>query len=265
MGIAQILVFIPAILIPMGYAVSWEDWWTYDGISGPSFWGLINPEWSLCNAGRKQSPINIDPEKLLYDHTLEKISVGMDKTHGHVYNTGHGISFIVDLNINEMVNISGGPLSYNYPIYDISIHFGLKDDIGSEHAIDNSHYAGEIQLLAFNADLYDNYSMASTHPNGLVALSILLQISQTSNPELRRMTDAAASAAQYRGDNKRMENITIGHLLPATQDYMTYEGSQTQPGCSETVTWIIMNKPVYITPKQVKIIKKGLSKFCSDF
>ena len=34
-------------------AVNWLEWWTYDGISGPSFWGLINPEWSLCNQGRR--------------------------------------------------------------------------------------------------------------------------------------------------------------------------------------------------------------------
>ena len=43
-----------------------------------------------------------------------------------------------------MVNITGGPLSYNYPIYDISFHFGLRDEIGSEHTIDGSHYAGEV-------------------------------------------------------------------------------------------------------------------------
>ncbi len=28
-------------------------------ISGPSFWGLINPDWSLCNGGMRQSPVNI--------------------------------------------------------------------------------------------------------------------------------------------------------------------------------------------------------------
>ena len=52
---------------------------------------------------------------------------------------------------------------------------------------------------------------------------------------------------------KKIENVTIPNLLPTTQDYMTYEGSQTQPGCSETVTWIILNKPIYITHKQVEL------------
>ena len=47
------------------------------------------------------------------------------------------------MDINEMVNISNGPLSYNYPIYDVSLHFGLRDEIGSEHLVDGSHYAGE--------------------------------------------------------------------------------------------------------------------------
>ena len=37
--------------LPGVLAVNWLEWWTYDGISGPSFWGLINPEWSLCNQG----------------------------------------------------------------------------------------------------------------------------------------------------------------------------------------------------------------------
>ena len=40
---------------------SWASWWTYEGISGPSYWGLINPAWTMCNKGRAQSPVNIDP------------------------------------------------------------------------------------------------------------------------------------------------------------------------------------------------------------
>ena len=231
-------------------AVSWEDWWTYDGISGPSFWGLINPEWSLCNAGRMQSPINVDPKGLLYDHTLANINLGSDKTNGHVFNTGHGVSFLCDLGINEMVNISGGPLSYNYPIYDVSLHFGLRDDQGSEHTIDGEHFAGELQLLGYNADLYDNYTTASNHPNGLVGVVVLIQVGTYSNSELRKITDAAMSV-QYRGDRKKVENVTISNLLPETIGYMTYEGSQTAPGCSEVVNWIIINKPIYITQKQV--------------
>ena len=42
---------------------------------GPSFWGLINPDWNLCNSGKRQSPVNVDPRSILYDPGLSEISV----------------------------------------------------------------------------------------------------------------------------------------------------------------------------------------------
>lgn len=46
---------------------------------GPSFWGLINPQWMLCNKGRRQSPIDIEPAKMLYDPNLRPLSVDKHK------------------------------------------------------------------------------------------------------------------------------------------------------------------------------------------
>ncbi|XP_069999480.1 carbonic anhydrase-related protein 11-like [Penaeus vannamei] len=59
----------------LGVSWDWHSWWTYDGISGPQFWGLINPEWSLCTHGRRQSPINLDPSLLLYDPNLRPLHI----------------------------------------------------------------------------------------------------------------------------------------------------------------------------------------------
>ena len=36
-------------LLAGGVAANWNEWWTYDGISGPAYWGLINPAWTMCN------------------------------------------------------------------------------------------------------------------------------------------------------------------------------------------------------------------------
>lgn len=44
-------------------------------ISGPAFWGLINPEWSLCNKGRRQSPVNLEPQRLLFDPNLRPLHI----------------------------------------------------------------------------------------------------------------------------------------------------------------------------------------------
>lgn len=42
---------------------------------GPAFWGLINPEWSLCNRGRRQSPVNLEPQRLLFDPNLRPLHI----------------------------------------------------------------------------------------------------------------------------------------------------------------------------------------------
>ncbi|GFQ75263.1 carbonic anhydrase-related protein 10 [Trichonephila clavata] len=44
--------------------------------------------------------------------------------------------------------------------------------------------------------------------------------------------------------------------MPDTHFYMTYEGSTTMPGCYETVTWIVMNKPIYITKQQLFALRR---------
>ena len=40
---------------------NWDYWWTYEGISGPEYWGVLNQEWTMCSRGRSQSPVNINP------------------------------------------------------------------------------------------------------------------------------------------------------------------------------------------------------------
>lgn len=42
-------------------------------LAGPEFWGLVNPEWSLCSKGKRQSPVNIDPKQLLFDPHLSHV------------------------------------------------------------------------------------------------------------------------------------------------------------------------------------------------
>ncbi|KAE8745317.1 hypothetical protein FOCC_FOCC008002 [Frankliniella occidentalis] len=127
--------------------------------AGPAFWGLINPEWSLCNKGHRQSPVDLEPDRLLFDPNLRNIRV-------------------------------------------------------------NAHRVGDL-----------------------------------SNPELRLLTDQL-ERVQYRGDSVPVTRISIHGLLPNTSAYMTYDGSTTMPGCHETVTWIVFNKPIYITKQQLLALRR---------
>ncbi|XP_033212873.1 carbonic anhydrase-related protein 10 [Belonocnema kinseyi] len=235
--------------------VSWEEWWTYDGISGPAFWGLINPEWSLCNKGRRQSPVNLEPSRLLFDPNLQPLHLDKHRVGGVLTNTGHSVVFSVDNDTRHPVNISGGPLSYRYQFHEIHLHYGLHDEGGSEHTVDGYAFPAEIQIFGFNSQLYANFSDALHRAQGIVAVSLLLQVGDLSNPGLRLFTEQLDKIV-YGGDSMGIKRFVVRELLPETNHYMTYDGSTTMPACHETTTWIILNKPIYITKQQLHALRK---------
>jgi hypothetical protein len=55
----------------------------------------------------------------------------------------------------------------------------------------------------------------------------------------------------FLGDRTHLSDINIFNLIPDSRHYMTYDGSLSQPGCQETVTWIIINRPIIIDRQQV--------------
>ncbi|XP_052873571.1 carbonic anhydrase-related protein 10 [Anopheles cruzii] len=248
--------------LPAITTVSWEEWWTYDGISGPAFWGLINPEWSLCNKGRRQSPVNLEPQRLLFDPNLRTLHIDKHRISGTIANTGHSVIFTAD---NETisaygtpqipVNLTGGPLSYRYRFHEIHVHYGLHDQFGSEHSVESYTFPAEIQIFGYNSQLYANFSDALYRAQGIVGVAILLQLGDLSNPELRMLTDQL-ERIRYGGDESPVRRISVRDLLPDTEHYMTYEGSTTAPACHETVTWLVMNKPIYITKQQLHALRR---------
>lgn len=64
---------------------------------------------------------------------------------GILLNTGHDI--VLKLNDTPKVNISGGPLSYQYTLSEVHIHYGNHDEHGSEHTIAGKHFPAEVSTL----------------------------------------------------------------------------------------------------------------------
>ncbi|XP_066982732.1 carbonic anhydrase-related protein 10-like [Macrobrachium rosenbergii] len=233
---------------------NWEQWWTYEGISGPDFWGIINPDWSLCSKGRRQSPIDIDPARLLYDPNLRLLHVDKHRVSGSLENTGHSVVLTLDSG-KVPLNVTGGPLSYRYQLTEAHLHYGAVDLMGSEHTINGRAFPAEIQLFGFNSQLYANFSQAIDKAYGIVGISLLVKIGEASNLALTQLTEGAEKI-KYFGSSHPIHRLSIHELLPDTSYYMTYEGSTTMPACHETVTWVITNKPIYITKKQLVTLRE---------
>ncbi|XP_047121591.1 carbonic anhydrase-related protein 10-like [Schistocerca piceifrons] len=237
-------------LVLHGSYASWDEWWTYDGISGPNFWGRINPQWSLCNKGRRQSPIDVDPDKLLFDPLLRPLHIDKHIVSGTLLNTGQTMVFRVDKDAKHHVNISGGPLAYRYQLEEMYFHYGMDNSHGSEHSIHGYHFPGEMQMYAFNAELYKNMSEAQHKSQGIVGVAIMMQIREPPTNELR-LISSNFQRVKFKGQMTPIKHLSLHHLLPDTDHYMTYEGSTTHPGCWETTVWIILNKPIYISRQEM--------------
>lgn len=48
---------------------------------------------------------------------------------------------------------------------------------GSEHTIDRVRFPAEIQLMAYNSDLYENFTDAMIQPKGILAISVIVDVS----------------------------------------------------------------------------------------
>ncbi|KAG7505262.1 carbonic anhydrase-related protein 10-like [Solea senegalensis] len=235
-----------------------EGWWAYKDVVQesfvpvPSFWGLVNSAWNLCTIGKRQSPINIETSHMIFDPYLTplRLNTAGRKMGGTMYNTGKHVSLRPDK--AHLVNISGGPLGYSYRLEEIRLHFGSEDAQGSEHVLNGQGFPGEVQLIHYNQDLYANYSEAVKSPHGIAVVSIFIKLSENSNTFLNRMLNRdTITRINYKHDAFLLMGLNIADLYPDTTRYITYEGSITIPPCYETSTWILINKPVYVTQMQV--------------
>ncbi|CAB1341838.1 unnamed protein product [Coregonus sp. 'balchen'] len=173
---------------------------------------------------------------------------------GTMYNTGRHVSLRPDK--AHLVNISGGPLGYSHRLEEIRLHFGSEDSQGSEHLLNGQTFPAEVQLIHYNQELYANYSEAAKSPNGIAIVSIFIKISESPNVFLNRMLNRdTITRITYKHDAFLLMGLNIADLYPDTTHFITYEGSMTTPPCFETATWILMNKPVYVTQMQMHSLR----------
>ncbi|XP_047645854.1 carbonic anhydrase-related protein 11 isoform X1 [Phacochoerus africanus] len=241
----------------IGPAPDPEDWWSYKDnlqgnfVPGPPFWGLVNAAWSLCAVGKRQSPVDVELKRVLYDPFLPplRLSTGGEKLRGTLYNTGRHVSFLPAP--RPVVNVSGGPLLYSHRLSELRLLFGARDGGGSEHQINHQGFSAEVQLIHFNQELYGNLSAASRGPNGLAILSLFVNVAGNSNPFLSRLLNRdTITRISYKNDAYFLQDLSLELLFPESFGFITYQGSLSTPPCSETVTWILIDRALNITSLQ---------------
>lgn len=201
--------------------------WSYSGKEGPEHWSELNPEYSPCNNGYSQSPINISRTYLtkLKPLSLNYKSAGID-----LINNGHTIEERIKPGSNAIIDGQ----KYNL----LQFHFHTP----SEHTVNGKHYPMELHLV------HENNS-------GQIAVVGIFFKKGKPNSTLQKLINNLPEGINKPVVNKNIK-IDIEKLLPSERSYFHYFGSLTTPACKEGVSWNIFTTPVEASQKQIEIFHK---------
>ncbi|XP_031849868.1 carbonic anhydrase 4 isoform X2 [Nomia melanderi] len=212
-------------------------------IVGPAQWQ------GLCATGKKQSPINIVPEK------TEKADLGALKFvrydyafSGNITNNGHSVQIQL---IGLPIQLEGGSLPYTYILEQIHFHWP------AEHTVDGDRDALEVHFVHYN-EQYENVTVASQHEDGIAVVATLFELDYEDNEGITPIVEATELVSKWVGKStaKMRSKVIPDLLLPKDHTtYYRYSGSLTTPGCQESVTWLILTEKLTISEQQLKVFK----------
>ncbi|XP_068082943.1 carbonic anhydrase 1-like [Anabrus simplex] len=232
----------------------------YESYNGPHMWKHEFPE---C-AGENQSPVNIVTRQVVAvnsdsclvwsGYSCQPLSMRMSNECGTAVIRGEWPS-------NLQPHITGGPLEFSYEFHSMSFHWGPSDHDGSEHTIDYLSYPLELQMLHCKRGFRHPMDVVMVGAkDGIVILAFLFEITAVDNPYLDHIVNNLWRVASP-SSCVPIPPFPLDWLYaPFKHCYYTYNGSLTQPPCSEVVTWIIQSDPIAISSQQVAQFRRLHSK-----
>ncbi len=198
--------------------------WSYEGEGAPWNWGSLKSEFTTCDEGMSQSPIDISQATI---GTLPAIEFNYSESPLEIVNNGHTIQ----ANYAPGSFISVGGKQYEL----LQFHFHSP----SEHTIGGKAYDMVVHLVHKSAD------------GQLGVVGILFKAGDNVNSTIGKlwlnMPEKSGSTVQVPG-----VKINAADLLPVDLTYFNYSGSLTTPPCSEGVNWMVLATPQSISTEQVR-------------
>jgi carbonic anhydrase len=205
----------------------------YSGAHGPVQWAHT-PGWEACAVtSKRQSPIAID--HVTVDRALPPLQFTAHPTPLALVNNGHTVE--QEYEPGTAVTIGGA----RYELAQFHFH------APSEHTVDGHHAALELHAV---------FAEANSPRKAVIAQ---LFMPGKNNAFLAQLLDGGlpAKSGDHAG-NARPINLTDAFTDLA--HYYTYEGSLTTPPCSETVTWLVLQRTGELSNAQAAAFEHVLGK-----
>jgi carbonic anhydrase len=196
--------------------------WSYQGQHNPDNWHQLADNWSVCGAGRQQSPINF--KDFNHKSPTQQIIFDYGPSNGKIHYNGHTIQ--VNVKNNNSIKIDQD--TYNL----IQFHFHTP----SEHSFGGQRFPGELHFVHQNDEGHFAVVGFVVKPgaNNQFFEQILNRIPKTEN------------------DSYKLQSIPLNLIPPKDQSYFSYDGSLTIPPCSEGVRWMVMTMPLELSGQKLR-------------
>ncbi len=201
--------------------------WSYGGENGPANWGKLDPSYSACGTGTRQSPVDLSNA---VDADIGKKAISWNPVRlAEVVNNGHTIQ----------VNTPGaGIMNMDGVSYDLlQFHFHHK----SEHTVDGEQFPLEVHFVHKETD-----------GSGLAVIGVFFR----EGDENASLKPIWAAAPEKEGTASSADKVDPMAMLPDSRAGFRYSGSLTTPPCSEIVAWNVLKNPITASKAQIEAFAK---------
>ncbi|CAI9776465.1 unnamed protein product [Fraxinus pennsylvanica] len=231
-----VLVLVTFVGLTRAQEVDDESEFSYveDSENGPAHWGEIKPEWSMCNSGSVQSPIDLLNERVEVVSHLGRLHRDYKPSNATVINRGHDLMLRWEA--------GAGSVQINGTVYQLKqCHWHSP----SEHTLNGKRFDMEVHLVHESMD------------NRTAVLGIMYKIGRPDSFLSMMKQDLKAIVDTH--NVERAVGIIDPKLIKlGSRKYYRYIGSLTVPPCTQDISWTIVRKVRTVSREQVKLIREAV-------
>jgi len=198
--------------------------WGYTGETGPEHWAGMNTDYTTCQSGQMQSPVDLKWHKPVKGGS---VAVAYKPAKTFVSDNGHAIQVGFD---------SAGHVKFKGKTYELTqAHFHSP----SEHTLSGKQFPLEVHFLNKDAE-------------GKILVLAAFYNEGKENPILGKIWNAIPNPPAPASSNDLQLNTH--EMLPTMKTYYEYKGSLTVPPCTEDVQWVVFNTPMTVSKAQIEAL-----------
>lgn len=189
-------------------------------------------DWTgMCSAGNVQSPVDLPSDKMTMVGSGDPLDLHFSPSKARVLNDGTAIVVRSVHNKTGLGEYFSGSVKYvaNQAVFHAP----------SEHTIAGKNFPLEMQIQMSAADGEDQ----------MVMMSVLFSAGGE-NSALAKL-DLQALPSVGEPSITTLNKFNMSKLVSSNDTFVRYEGSQTQPPCTENVRWLVMQNHPLISQDQI--------------